>query len=165
MLVKFNDLPDTARIWVYTSSRDFTDTEMKALTQKLEDFLKVWTAHGQGLMAGFVLPYKRFIVLGIDQSHAQASGCSIDASVKFIKTLEAEFQLSLLDNSLIAYKDNYTIKTVPFTEFKKQIAQGLITEDTIVFNHLVADKYTYLSKWISPAKDSWHQKFFPKVKS
>jgi len=80
MLVPFDTLPDSARIWIYQANRTFTDAEMAEIRTDLEAFLTQWTAHGADLKAGYELPYSRFIVLGLDQTHAGASGCSIDAS-------------------------------------------------------------------------------------
>lgn len=160
MLVKFQDLPDTARIWIYSSSRNFTDHELGKIEAEVSQFLSQWTAHGAGLKAGFTLPYRRFIVLGIDDTHTGASGCSIDASVRFIKSLEQKYQLELLNNSLITFKEGNDIKNLPFTEFKVQAAAGLLNENTIVFDNTVSDKYNFLLRWICPAKDSWLQQFF-----
>lgn len=160
MLVKFQDLPDTARIWIYTSSRNFSEKEQSEIENKVSRFLEQWTAHGHDLKASFALPYQRFIVLGIDQSQAQASGCSIDASLRFIQSLEHEYQLELLNNSLITYKTENQIVSLPLLEFKAQVSAGFINENTIVFDNTVTNKYNFLLRWVCPAKDSWLHKFF-----
>ena len=41
-----------------------------------------------------------FIVIGLNQSIAMASGCSIDASVQYIQSLEKEYKVSLLSHSI-----------------------------------------------------------------
>ena len=97
MLVDFNSLPDTARVWIYQANRSFTEAEIEEIEQGLEEFITQWTAHGAQLQAGFVTRYKRFIIIGLDQSHASASGCSIDASVHFIQALEKKYGVDLLD--------------------------------------------------------------------
>jgi len=56
------------------------------------------------LEAGFELPYNRFIVLGLNQEKTQASGCSIDASVRFIQELEQKLDLILLDKMNVTFK-------------------------------------------------------------
>ena len=40
MLVNFNSLPGTARIWIYQCNRSFTDAEVEEITQSLTLFLK-----------------------------------------------------------------------------------------------------------------------------
>jgi hypothetical protein len=160
MLVSFQELPDTARVWIYQSTKTFDAQTLPSLKEDLQQFLIQWTAHGQGLKAGFTIPFNRFIVLGVDQQHAQASGCSIDSSVRFIREMESKYQTTLLDNSLIAYNQNGQILMEPIFGFKKLIASGQVDANTIVYNNLLTHKYDFLSRWMTPAKDAWHRKFF-----
>ena len=97
MLTDFNNLPDTSRIWVYQSNRKFTPEELEYIQAKTRYFLTQWTAHGTELEAGFEIKYDRFIVLGLNQENASASGCSIDASVHFIQELQQKMDVDLLD--------------------------------------------------------------------
>ena len=97
MLIDFKDLPSEARIWIYQANRPFTEKELKEVQPEIENFLTAWTAHGSSLKAGYQMPYNRFIVFGLDQEITAASGCSIDASVHFIQSLEKKYNLNLLD--------------------------------------------------------------------
>ena len=97
MYTEFKDLPGDARIWIYQSDRKFSDKEVEEITQKTKEFVTQWTAHGSNLTAGFEIRHGRFIIFGVDQTEVQASGCSIDASVVFIQSLEKEYDVNLLD--------------------------------------------------------------------
>ena len=88
MIVDFQTLPQTARIWIYQCNRSFSKEEILEISKKLQTFLEGWTAHGADLKAAFEFKYKRFIIIGLDQEKQKATGCSIDASVHFIKQLE-----------------------------------------------------------------------------
>ena len=57
MLVDFNELPDSSRIWIYPSNRNFTEDEQAELRVRIASFLEEWTAHGQSLKAGFEVKY------------------------------------------------------------------------------------------------------------
>ena len=160
MLVPFETLPDSARTWIYQASRTFTDGEVAEINKDLEAFLTQWTAHGADLKAGFELPYKRFIVLGLDQTHTGASGCSIDASVHFIQALEKKYQVSLLDRMNVSYKQGPHIAYKPLDEFRKMAKDRAVSGKTIVFNNLVATKLDYKEHWEVPASESWHSRFF-----
>lgn len=159
MLVNFLQLPDSAKVWIYQSSRGFTKEESLELGQLLSAFVSEWTAHSQELQAGFLLPYNRFIVLGVNQDLQAASGCSIDASVRFIKSLESFHNLTLLDNSLVLYKQDDSIQKMTLSEFKKASSEGNFTGETIVFNNLVKTKGEFVSKWETTAQNSWHNRF------
>ncbi len=159
MLVDFNELPDNARIWIYQANRSFTDTEMDELQASVAEFLKEWTAHGSHLHAGFEIRYKRFIVIGLDQTNASASGCSIDASVHFIQSLEKKYNVELLDRMNVSFKQGEYIAYKPLKDFKKLAKAKSVSPNTIVFNNLVATKKEYQEHWEVPASESWHSRF------
>jgi len=160
MLVPFETLPDSARIWIYQANRTFTEAELAEIRTDLEAFLTQWTAHGADLKAGYELPYNRFIVLGLDQTHAGASGCSIDASVHFIQALEEKYKVSLLDRMNVSYKQGPHVAYKPLDEFRKMAKDRAVSGKTIVFNNLVATKLDYEQHWEVPASESWHSRFF-----
>lgn len=159
MLVSFEELTDTSRVWIYQSNRPFTDEELKQLRAALNIFIEQWTAHGTGLKAGYDLPYNRFIVIGLDQDHAAASGCSIDASVHFIQAVEKKFGVDLLDKMNVTYKQGEYIAYKSLNDFKQMAKNRAVSPNTIVFNNLVTNIQEYRDHWEGPAKDSWHQRF------
>ncbi len=159
MLVDFNDLPEHSRIWIYQSNRSFTDNEIQELEESLSNFLKEWTAHGSHLHAGFEIKYKRFIVIGLDQTNASASGCSIDASVHFVQSLEKKYNVELLDRMNVSFKQGEFIAYKPLKDFKKMAKDKSVSPNTIVFNNLVATKQEYQEHWEVPASESWHSRF------
>ena len=159
MLVDFNSLPDTARVWIYQANRSFTEAEIEEIEQGLEEFITQWTAHGAQLQAGFVTRYKRFIIIGLDQSHASASGCSIDGSVHFIQALEKKYGVDLLDRMNVSFKQGEYIAYKTLKDFKKMAKNKAISKNTIVFNNLVTNKMEFLEHWEVPASDSWHSRF------
>ena len=159
MLVDFSALPDTSRIWIYQSNRSFTDEELQDIEQNVSNFLEEWTAHGAELQAGFEIKYKRFIIIGLDQTNASASGCSIDASVHFIQSLEQKYDVELLDRMNVSYKQGDFIAYKPLKDFKKMAKEKAVSKNTIVFNNLVATKQEYLDNWEVPASESWHARF------
>ncbi len=159
MLVDFNELPEHSRIWIYQSNRSFTDNEIQEIEADLTNFLKEWTAHGSHLHAGFEVKYKRFIVIGLDQTNASASGCSIDASVHFMQSLEKKYSVELLDRMNVSFKQGDFIAYKPLKDFKKMAKDKAVSANTIVFNNLVATKQEYLENWEVPASESWHSRF------
>ena len=159
MLINFNELPDSARIWIYQCSRSFSEKELEEVTIGLSSFLKEWTAHGSDLKAGFEIKYNRFIIIALDQSQASASGCSIDASVHYIQNLEKQFKVDLLDKMNVSYKQGEYIAYKTLIDFKKMAKQRAVSKNTVVFNNLVATKQEYLENWEVPASESWHARF------
>lgn len=159
MLTDFKNLPDDSRIWVYQSNRKLSEEEEAIINTKTAEFLKQWTAHGANLEAGFEVKYNRFIVLGLNQENASASGCSIDASVHFIQQLEKEFDVDLLDKMNVTFYSGDYIAHKSLSDFRKMAKNKSVSPNTVVFNNLVNTKVEYLENWEVPAKESWHNRF------
>lgn len=148
------------RIWIYQASRLLTPNEEDIVGDKLAAFTAQWKAHGAPLAASVEIKYNLFIILAVDQSYAMPSGCSIDQSVRLLKELEQELALSLFDRMQIAYRKDGEINVVSRATFEQLIANGDVTEDTLVFNNLVASRSEMMTQWEVPFKQSWHAKVF-----
>jgi len=159
MLISFSDLPNRARVWIYQASRPFSSKEKEKVSQQVQEFLKQWTAHGTDLVTAFEIPYDQFIVIGLDEQSQGATGCSIDSSVRFIQSLENQYQIELLDKINVTHKKGNELLYTPLKEFRSLAKKRKITSETIVFNNLVINKEEYLSHWEGPAGQSWHSRF------
>lgn len=158
--MNFKELSSTAKVWVYQSNRSFNQQELQRIEEILTDFISKWDSHGNQLKASFEIRNALFIIIAVDQTYGMASGCSIDKSVAVIKEIEKEFNISLLDRSLIAYQNNNVISSVKFTDIRKMISEGNIKPETIIFNNLVGNVEELNSRWELPAAESWLSKFF-----
>jgi hypothetical protein len=159
MVTDFEKLPDESRIWIYQANRKLSDEEVSTIENKTADFLAQWTAHGASLEAGCEVRYNRFIVIGLNQANASASGCSIDASVRFIQALEKELDVDLMDKMNVTFYNGEFIAHKSLADFKKMAKARSVSPNTIVFNNLVNTKAEYKEHWEVPAKDSWHSRF------
>lgn len=153
-----HQMPSNARVWVYQSNSVLPEESRNVILQKGKAFIESWTAHGAALKASFDILYDRFIVISVDEQQAQASGCSIDKSLAFIKSLEQEFQLQLLDRMQVAYRNGNTIEVCALPEFEKRAVKGLVDSATIVFNNMVTTKEAFDSSWEIPLKESWQKR-------
>lgn len=159
MLVDFNTLPETSRVWIYQANRSFSEDETVAINEKIETFLTNWAAHGTGLQAGYEIRYKRFIILALDQDIQAATGCSIDASVQFIQELEKAYNVDLMDKMNVSYKQGEFVAYKTLTDFRKMAKDKAVSKNTIVFNNLVTNLAELKENWEVPASESWHNRF------
>lgn len=149
------------RVWVYQSNRFLTETEVEKLKINLSGFIEQWTAHGSALAGSFEILHNLFIVLRVNEQQAAVTGCSIDKSTYFLKDLEKEFALNLFDRWSISYRDqDNVIKLASKEEFTELIKNGIVEEQTVVFNNLVNNHEDFLNKWEVPLKNSWHARVF-----
>jgi hypothetical protein len=151
---------ENSRVWVYQSDKKLTDGQVEQIAQRLNSFTTVWTAHNNQLKAKAEIRYNRFLILIVDESQAGASGCSIDKSVNFMKSLEQEFGINLFDRFNLAYRNESEVVSLPRHDFEEQLKQGSINTGTIVFNNLVQNLTELDTKWEVPFKDSWHIQLF-----
>lgn len=149
------------RIWIYQASRFFKAEELEVIQSTLDSFVSAWKAHGTPLVAQARVLYNLFIVLQVDESVAQATGCSVDKSVHLLKSLEQQLNISLFDRLSIVYKDAFgSVHIVSKGEFQDLIASGEVTVDTIVFNNMLTDGADFPQRWEVPLRESWHAKVF-----
>ncbi|MFY0607902.1 MAG: hypothetical protein JXR10_14380 [Cyclobacteriaceae bacterium] len=153
-------MPDHARLWVYQSNRTFSESEKAIISNYLTSFVGQWAAHGNQLAAAFSIEHGQFIVLAVDETIHQASGCSIDASVGIIRNIENEFGVTLLDRSQVAFQLGQEILLIPFNQVKAAIAEGKISSDTITFNNAVSTAEEWKNQWQQKASDSWLKRHF-----
>lgn len=154
------NMPDHARIWVYQSVRPFTESEKQLISDQLGHFTGQWVAHGQQLAATFSIELEQFIVLAVDESQHQASGCSIDASVHVIQHIEQQTGLTLLDRSKVAFLKNGRVDVQPFNGMKQAVVDGQIEKETIIFNNTIQNAGEWKKSWRQPASESWLKRFF-----
>lgn len=155
--MKYQDLPNDTRVWIYQANRQLSTSEIETIHKSGNTFIDQWTAHGAKLKAAFEVFHNQFVILFADEQQAKASGCSIDKSVHFIKGLEQDLDITLLDKNLVTYKDGDQIVTCTRSEFSELIAKGTVTDSTLVFNNLAANKLELMTNWQLPLKLSWHK--------
>lgn len=160
MFVPFDSLPQESRIWIYQSNRKFSEQEESEIEEYLKIFIDKWSAHGSGLEASFLIKYNRFIIIAVNQEKQETTGCSIDASVTFIQSLEQKYEIDLLDKMNVSYRQGEYITYKPLTDFKKMAKDKAVSENTIVFNNLVTTIGEWHDYWEVPAIESWHSRFF-----
>lgn len=155
--VSFDDLPGSARVWVFPADRPLEDGERGELLSAVDRFLEEWNAHGTDLRGARDWRYGRFLIVGVDEEAAPPSGCSIDALVRVFKEKERELDVRLLDRAPVWYRDDGRIRSVSRAEFRDLARSGEVGPDTVVFDASVT-RMTEVREgtWETPVRESWH---------
>jgi hypothetical protein len=154
----YKNMPAGSRVWIYQANREISENELITIKQRATDFINGWTAHGSLLDAAVEVFYSRFIVLFVNEQQAIASGCGIDKSVHFIRELEKELSLSLLDRMSVAYRNGDKIEATSLPAFEQLLKTKSLNEKTIVFNNMVNTKGDFLENWEVSLEKSWHSR-------
>lgn len=149
------DFDNNSRVWVYQSNRMFTMNEALQLEELLENFCKQWNSHGSDVKGYANLFFGHFIVIMADETNVKIGGCSTDSSVRFIKNIQQDYNVQLLDRQMLAFIVKETIQLLPLSQVNYSIENNFITPETLYFNNTILTKKELLNNWIIPVKDSW----------
>lgn len=163
MLAPFETLEDSARVWIYQSGRKFTEVERNTISDALTAFTHSWVAHGNPLKTSFAILHDQFIVLAADENYAEASGCSIDSSVRAIKQLDQQFSLGLFDRTKIGFLNGEQLEMIPLHELPNALAKGLWKQDSLFFHNGIESKGQLKSGWLVPANQTWLKRYLSKT--
>ena len=160
MHIAFHQLPPDARVWIYQANRSLTDAEITATLPALVRFAEEWTSHGRNLHASAEFRHGQFLVVGLDEGVAGASGCSIDVSVRFVAQLETQLGVELLEKSRLAFWQNGAVVLLARGELKAAVAAGTLKPAVAYFDNTVATKGELDSHWPRPAGQTWLARYF-----
>jgi hypothetical protein len=159
--VPFDRLPASARLWVFAAERPLDAGERAQVLDVVDDFLSNWKAHGAPLTSARDLRYDRFLLVGVDEASAGASGCSIDAMVHHLESLERKLGVALLDHGPVLFRQHEAIARLPRPAFAELARRGDVSPDTIVFDNTVTRVADVREgRWERPARESWHARAF-----
>ena len=159
MAKSLEKLAPESRVWIYGAERALTKEETKIVRNRAQEFVSSWVSHSKDLDAGADVLHNRFLVLAVDETQAEASGCSIDGSVNFVKSLGAEIGVDFFNRMRFSYRDEAgKIHTVGREEFKLLYSQGQLKNDSIVFDPLVKELGELRQIFERPLEDSWHSR-------
>lgn len=157
-MTDINVFPDTARIWIYQANPAFSTAILPQVQQDIQQFTQTWVSHSKELAAIGTIKHQRFIILMVDEALAGASGCSIDKSVHFIQQLEQKYKVNLFDRMTFTYQLNGEVQAADRDTFSQLYQDGIINNDTLVFDNLIKTKGQLKTDWLKPLGESWHQR-------
>ena len=160
MNVPFQQLPPSARVWIYQARRPLTPVEQAAAAPALARFATAWTSHGQQLHAAAEFRHNLFLLIGLDEAVAGASGCSIDASVRFVQELEKALAVDFLDKSQLAFQRSGNIMRLPLGQLRTAIANGEVRKTDFYYNNTLSTKADLDVQWPAPVAATWLKRYF-----
>ncbi len=143
----FQELSSDSRLWVYQSGRAFTAVEKEGITNKLNEFVSQWAAHGMALKGEAIIVNDHFIVLSVDERFESASGCSIDSSVKLMKDIGQEYSLDFFNRLKLIVEKDSEMKVISFSDLGEY-------EDWNIYNTLVNTVDQFNNSFLIPVKES-----------
>lgn len=139
------------RVWVYLSNRLLAKDEQAAIGRELKAFVGQWAAHGHQLQASAQILWDGLIVLAVDETVEPASGCSIDSSVNFIRSLGERFNFNPFDRTVFGYLKDDVLHYAKIDNAQEAKAYK-------VLNLSVSNMEAYKNKLLVPFEESPYAK-------
>jgi hypothetical protein len=147
-----------SRLWAYMADRALRPDELDFLRSALRQFTHEWTAHNQALKADATIFDQRVVWLVADESQTDASGCSIDKSVRALEHWGRQLNLDFFDRMLFAAWIEGSILYMNRSELEQYVNSGVITDNTLMFNTLVSKLSDLNDQLWVPFGQSWHRR-------
>ena len=136
MLVKFDEISDQSRLWLYASETRLTTAQNTYIIEKISKFLQTWEAHRASLKASVKILEKHFIIVALDESSASATGCSIDSLQKVIQNIEQDLSISILNRLNVFCRIEDKVVCIPSSELSSHVSSDTLFYDlTIIKKH------------------------------
>lgn len=159
MLRELIALENESKVWIYQSDREFTYDELDQVRPEIFKFVDQWTSHHNSVSGYGNIFHRRFIALFVDETMSKTSGCSIDSSVAFVKSVGNALDINFFDRLNFTYLENDEVKSIKNVDLSKALENNKIQDSTLFFDNLVKSKGDFLQSWLKPLKDSWHSNF------
>jgi hypothetical protein len=161
MYIPFEQLPDQSRVWVYQANRRLMANEIEQISSFLTYEMNAWAAHGAPLNASFEIRFGQVVIVAVNEDVNQASGCSIDASTRWFKSLGDLLQVDFFDRQ-IAKIQGEQISLIPITSIKDFILSAHLLEEDFIIPPQTSDLSQYRNQWLQKVRESWLKKYLAK---
>ncbi len=152
-------LPESSRVWIYSSKRALTESETEEIKKRVSVFTKEWNAHGAQMEADFAILENTFLILGANENVTQASGCSIDKAVRIFQDISKDFDLNLFDRTKINYSNGNSISQFNFQDTEKLLADNVINADTFIYDSTVDSVAKLKNSFKTELKNTWLNRY------
>ena len=156
-VVPFENLPESARLWVFGAAAPVTGAACDALLAAVDTHLTGWAAHGAPLVSARAWRDDRFLAVAVDEAATGASGCSIDGFFRVLTSIEPHLGTAITDAGRVFWRDAQgAVQSATRQEFRALARDGAMTMDTPVFDTTVATVGAWRAHFERAAATSWH---------
>ncbi len=143
-----------SKLWVFQANQTLNDEQFNSLETTLSDFCTSWSSHGAALKADFCILERLFVLVSVDSSDKNASGCSIDTLTKTMLELERTLSVKFTDRLCIATELEENVTLWAYSDLIKEVQSKKLPEQTLIFNNSIAS-LGQLKEWKQPIYHSW----------
>jgi hypothetical protein len=156
-----DDLPGDAQLWIYGFDGEIDAAARESVVQDLYQFVTGWTSHDEPVRGAFEIVEDRFVMLAC-QCDAGIGGCSIDGSVRVIRSFKDKYGLDAFNRDIVFFRrGDGSIDALTRENFQYEIDAGLIDGDTVVFDTtLTKIEQLRAGRFETTFDNAWHARAF-----
>ncbi len=159
MYIPFENMPDNSRVWVYQSPRVLSEKDKEIISGILHQFTSDWQAHQQPLQASFTIVEDHYVILAVNEAYNNASGCSIDTSVRIMQQMANQLNIDFFNRAKIGFQINGRVELIDLPQLSGKLADGIWNTDTPVYNTTVSTIAELKDRWLVKAGDTWLSRY------
>jgi len=158
----FPELPDIARLWIYTAADPLSEAEQSEVLKRLEGFMDGWTSHNRPVQAQATIRDDRFVILAATVADGDVSGCGIDASVNAVDEVAGDLGLAWTSPLDVLYRDaDGNVRSVSRADFRRLVSEDRVDASTRVFDPSITTLGALRDgDFEQPAGAAWHARVF-----
>ncbi|MGB0884488.1 MAG: hypothetical protein ACPGTG_07185 [Flavobacteriales bacterium] len=140
MFVPYSSLSDASDVWLYFADRPLDSDEISVLESQVKTLCENWAVHGSPLNSSFQLIHNQLLVLFSEKDEQQASGCSIDSSVRAVQSIGQVLNVDFFNRWNVYLDHENGLKAIHINKLKKAVLAGEIEGDVQVYKPNLASK-------------------------
>ncbi|HHP7239238.1 hypothetical protein [Longibacter sp.] len=158
----FPELPDKARLWIYTAADPLSEAEQSEVLDRLEGFMDSWTSHNRPVQARAAIQDDRFVILAATVADGDVSGCGIDASVHAVDEVASDLGIAWASPLDVLYRDvEGLVHSVSRADFRQHVSDNRVDTSTPVFDPSITTLGALRDgEFEQPAGAAWHARVF-----
>lgn len=163
MLIPFDQLPPSAKIWIFPIIGELDASKLEKIKTDVTSFIKDWTSHDRSLNGSAEIVYDAILILGVDEGHHGASGCSIDKMMRFIQNLEGHYNISLLLRHKIPLLVRQKVNFIDLKDIELKIQNGEMSKQDHYLDLTFTQKSDWQNQGLKSLSEGWLGKKLAKV--
>ena len=146
----FKDFLPHSRIWLFISESPIENEKQLEIQHNFSNFSNNWKSHGEKLNGVLKIAYDKLIIIGVKQQNL--CGRSVDGLMRFVRELDENVQLDLLNRNRLGYLVDGTLSTFHFNQIELLAKDGRINDNTLITNNFIQtnDQELFVSLSHSP---------------
>jgi len=137
-------------VFIYPFQNQISDSKSEEIISKCRQFLDQWKSHGSDLLSDVWIEENQFLIVAVDTTLSEPSGCSKDKLYHFAESLKDLSDIQFGDIHKFWVKKEHKILNLTKKELKENLENKSLSFDNQLFPLWISDFGQYTNLWAAP---------------